>query len=161
MPSRIDRFLFSVDWEDHFQGVHQVILPKITSDHFPILLQMKPTFVAKRPFKFENIWLEVDGFFDFVKSVWHDSNMLGSSSFLLAKKLNYLKFKLKAWNREVVGQLDTKLDVLIERIKVFDAKEQMQALTRPEKFERLEVKKELSLVRKWRDTIWRQRAKQH
>ena len=31
--SRIDRFLFSVEWEDHFQGVHQVILPKITSDH--------------------------------------------------------------------------------------------------------------------------------
>ena len=28
--SRIDRFLFSVEWKDHFQGVHQVILPKIT-----------------------------------------------------------------------------------------------------------------------------------
>ena len=53
------------------------------------------------------------------------------------------------------------MDVSIERIKVFDAKEQMQALTRAEKFERLEVKKELSLVRKWRDTFWRQQAKQH
>jgi len=44
--SRISCFLFSLG-EDHFQGVHQVILPKITSDHFPILLQMGPTFVAK------------------------------------------------------------------------------------------------------------------
>ena len=93
--SRINRFLFSVDWEDHFQGMHQVILPKLTSDHFPILLQTRPTFVAKRPFKFENIWLEVDGFVDFVKSVWHDSNVNGSSSFVLAKKLNFLKSKLK------------------------------------------------------------------
>jgi len=38
MLSRIDQFLFSVDWKAHFQGVHQVIVPKITSDHFPILL---------------------------------------------------------------------------------------------------------------------------
>jgi len=118
---------------------------------------MKPTFVAKRPFKFENIWLEVDGFFDFVKSIWHDSNVTSSSSFVLAKKLNSLKFKLKAWNREVVGQLD----VLIERIKVFDAKEQIQALMRAEKFERLEIKKELLLVRTCCDTFWRKRAKQH
>lgn len=60
--SRIDRFLFSVEWEGHFQEVHQVILPKITSDHCPILLLMGTTHAAKRPFKFENIWLEVDGF---------------------------------------------------------------------------------------------------
>ena len=31
--SRIDYFLFSIEWEDHFQGVHQVTLPKISSDH--------------------------------------------------------------------------------------------------------------------------------
>ena len=83
--SHIDRFLFSVDWKDHFQGVHQVILPKLTSDHFPILLHTRLTFVAKRPFKFENFWLEVDGFVDFVQSVWLDFNVNGCSSFVLAK----------------------------------------------------------------------------
>jgi len=31
--SRIDRFLFTSEWEDHFQGMHQGILPKITLDH--------------------------------------------------------------------------------------------------------------------------------
>ena len=45
--SRIDRFLFSVEWKDHFQGVHQVILSKITSDHFPILLRKETSYVAK------------------------------------------------------------------------------------------------------------------
>jgi len=63
--SRIDRFLFSVEWEGHLEGVQQVILPKITSDHFPILLQTGITRVAERPFKFESIWLKVDGFCDF------------------------------------------------------------------------------------------------
>ena len=69
MLFRIDHFLFSVEWEDHFEEVHQVILPKITSDHFPILPQMGSTHAPKRPFKFENVWLEVDGFCDLVKSV--------------------------------------------------------------------------------------------
>jgi len=55
--SHIDRFLFSVEWEGHFQDMHQVILPKITSDHFAILLRMWTTHVAERPFRFEIVWL--------------------------------------------------------------------------------------------------------
>ena len=51
--SRIDRFLFSIDWDYHFQGLHQVILPKVTSDHFPILLQVGEVHSAKRTFNFE------------------------------------------------------------------------------------------------------------
>jgi len=56
--SRIDWFLYSVEWEDHFHGVHQVIVPKITSDHFPILLRVGEVFSGRRPFKFENMWLD-------------------------------------------------------------------------------------------------------
>jgi len=65
-------YLYSVDWKDHFQGVHQVILSKITSDHFLILLRVREVFSARRPFKFENMWLEVDGFCDLVNSFWND-----------------------------------------------------------------------------------------
>ena len=55
--------------------------------------------------------------------------MNGSLSFVWAKKLNFLKSKLNVWNRDVVRLLDTKLGALIEKIKVFDAKEQLQSLT--------------------------------
>ena len=36
--SHIDRFLFSVEWDDHYRGAHQVALSKITSNHVLILL---------------------------------------------------------------------------------------------------------------------------
>ena len=75
MLSRIDRFLFSVEWEDHFQGVHQVILLKITSDHLPILLRVGEVSRGRHPFKCENMWLEVDGFSDLVKSFWDELNV--------------------------------------------------------------------------------------
>jgi len=64
---------------------------------------MGATYIAKRPFKFENVWLEVEGFSDFVEVVRDDFNAYGSSSFVLAKKLNFLKSKHKEWNRDVLA----------------------------------------------------------
>ena len=120
------------------------------SDHFPLLLRMRTTHVAKRPFTFENV--EVDGFSDFGKSLWGDFNASGCSSFVLAKKLNFLKSKIKEWNRDVFGHLETKLGAFVERVKQLD-----KEATLVERLERLEVKKELSLVCKWVDSFWRQR----
>ena len=86
MLSRIDKFLFTSEWEDHFQGMHQVILPKITSYHFPILLQGKEVSLVKRPFKFEYIWLEVEDFSDLVKSFWGELKSIWFPKFYLGKE---------------------------------------------------------------------------
>jgi len=37
--------------------------------------------------------------------------------------------KLKVWNRDVFGHLDTKLGDLVEKFKELDAKEQLQSLS--------------------------------
>ena len=36
--SRLDRFLIYENWEEHFGGVVQSVLPRPISNHFPILL---------------------------------------------------------------------------------------------------------------------------
>ena len=36
--SRLDHFLISEDWEGHFGGAVQSVLPRPISNHFPILL---------------------------------------------------------------------------------------------------------------------------
>lgn len=53
--SRIDRFLISVDWEDIFGGPVQSCLPRVTSDHVPLLLECGGFNKGKSPFRFENM----------------------------------------------------------------------------------------------------------
>ena len=37
--SRIDRVLVSLDWKEHFENVSQRVLPRVLSDHCPLLLE--------------------------------------------------------------------------------------------------------------------------
>ena len=78
--SRIDRFLFSVEHDDHYRGAHQVALPKITSDHVLILLHVGDIPLVKRPFRFDNVWLEVEDFPHLVKTWWDQFHIFGSHS---------------------------------------------------------------------------------
>ena len=54
--------------------------------------------------------------------------MSDSSGFILAKKLSFLKSRLKVWNKEVFGHLDSKMADLVVKIKSLDEKEQQLSL---------------------------------
>ena len=58
----LGRFLVSLDWTDHLGNVMQRKLPRPTLDHAPILLECEGARRGPTPFRFENMWLEVDGF---------------------------------------------------------------------------------------------------
>ncbi|RVW20562.1 putative ribonuclease H protein [Vitis vinifera] len=65
--SRLDRFLVSEDWENHFSGAIQSSLPRPVSDHFPILLDGGGVRSGPSPFWFENMWLKEEGFKELLK----------------------------------------------------------------------------------------------
>lgn len=56
--SRLDRFLVSTDWLELYTGVHKFLLPKLASDHFPIILDSCCERWDMAPFRFEKMWLE-------------------------------------------------------------------------------------------------------
>ena len=104
--ARLDRFLFSADWEDKFTYVSQQRLPRLLSDHFPIVLEGGSFQRGRRSFRFKNMWLKDEGFFERVRSWWDSYNILGALSFILANKLKLLKNDLKKWNVEVFGNVE-------------------------------------------------------
>ena len=46
-------------------------------------------------FKFENMWLEVEGFRDLIKRWWEEVRVEGYSSFVGAKKLKVIKAEIR------------------------------------------------------------------
>ncbi|WMV42674.1 hypothetical protein MTR67_036059 [Solanum verrucosum] len=95
--SRTDRFLYSSQWDESFTQIKQNLLPRIGSDHNPIMLDCGELNSNKSYFKFEQWWLRVDGFADKVKEWWFSFNINGTDSYILATKLRILKQKLKEW----------------------------------------------------------------
>jgi len=55
-------------------------LPKITSNHVPILLHVGDIPSVKMPFRFENVWLEVEDFPHLVKTWCDHFHISGSHS---------------------------------------------------------------------------------
>ena len=104
--AHLDRFLVSQDWLDHYGNVVQLKLPRPTFDHALILLDCGGMRRGPIPFRFENMWLKVEGFQGLMEGWWQGVSSRGSASYILSKKLKEVKSLLKVWNRDCFGRLD-------------------------------------------------------
>ncbi|KAF8398189.1 hypothetical protein HHK36_017115 [Tetracentron sinense] len=66
--------LYSVDWIDNFPNIIQEALAYGGSDHRPIFLRESREHWKNRPFKFENMWLQAEGFKELANN-WVDKRM--------------------------------------------------------------------------------------
>ena len=115
--SRLDRFLITNEWEDHFSGVFQSAIPRIASNHCPSLFEGGEVKKGKTPFRFENMWLLLDGFKELVCTWWTGYSIARSISHYLAEKLKALKGDLRRWNKEVFGNVSAKKSDALSRIQ--------------------------------------------
>ncbi|RVW52771.1 hypothetical protein CK203_076652 [Vitis vinifera] len=118
---RRDRECF---WDERAQQRREPV-----STHFPILLDGGGLRRGPSLFRFENMWLKVEGFKDLLKSWWEGDSFSGSSSFILVEKLKVLKSKLKEWNRDIFGRVEYRKNLALEQVEFWDAKEKNSILS--------------------------------
>jgi exonuclease III len=157
--SRIDRFLLSPSWEDHYPEVVQRRLSRVCSDHFPLMLECGNSRGGKRHFKFENMWLKYEGFVDKVKSWWDSYSFEGLPSYILANKLKNLKTDLKKWNEEVFGDIGRKKKELMEGIQEMDGVAENRGLMEDEKMKMEDMSRELENTLLYEEIHWRQKSR--
>lgn len=157
--SRLDRFLVSLDWEVKFPSSLQKRLPRLCSDHFPILLDCGGVHWGPRPFKFENMWLKAEGFVDRVRLWWESYSFQGSPSFIFSQKLKALKTDLKRWNDQEFGNVEFRKKMHMEDLCALDRLEEQRGLTPEEKVRKCGVIRDLENSILQEEISWRQKSR--
>lgn len=159
ISSRIDRFLVSAEWNDCFTNIKQEILPKICSDHTPLVLQCGKWEQKKSYFKFENWWLETEGFTDRVRNWWTSFIFEGRPDYILACKLKALKGRLKEWSQSNYGNVEIRKNLILHQISELDAIQQLRGLNEEQKIKRANLFMEFEENAKREEIAWRQRSR--
>ena len=140
LTSRLDRFLVSVDWLDLYPELYQLALPKLASNHCPIVLDSRPETWGATPFRLELAWLENEVFLSLVKVWWADLSVAGWAGYELGIKLKLLKGKSKSWvanNIEEVGRAKARI---LDEIQSIDKAVELGALSEDHSRRRLCLK---------------------
>ncbi|WMV11645.1 hypothetical protein MTR67_005030 [Solanum verrucosum] len=159
--ARLDRFLYSVEWEEFFKNIKQMVMPRVTSDHCPILLQCGDWGKQKPYFKFENWWLEIEGFREQVQEWWDEFEVMGCPDYILSMKLKMLKPKIKEWSKRVCGELGTKKNNLLAELADIDLAQDTRNLNEDEMMVRATVLVELEKLAENEEARWRQKSRVH
>ena len=112
----------------------------VISDRCPLLLEPGGLRRGHCAFKFEKMWLKVEGFVERVQQWWNGYCFVGCPSFILAKKLKALKFDLKRWNREELGDLAFREKSLLSELLGLDAIEEVRGLSNEEQTRPIQIK---------------------
>ncbi|XP_028769381.1 uncharacterized protein LOC114726829 [Neltuma alba] len=108
---RLDRGLCNVEWQNAYSNAFVRVLPRIHSDHHPLLFNFsgQQTVWVERPFRFEAMWLKHPDFKNFMEKKWNKGEEM-------VKALESLKEALRVWNKEVFGDLRKRKNKLLARI---------------------------------------------
>ncbi|XP_057782626.1 uncharacterized protein LOC131000636 [Salvia miltiorrhiza] len=111
IESVLDRALFSQAFEDMWYSINSMVLPRLGSDHSPILLKCQDTATPPkgRRFRFLNMWCLHEGFLDQVRASWSQPLDCLCPMVRVMKKLKRLRPTLKTWNKDTFGNYNVTL----------------------------------------------------
>ncbi|WMV37218.1 hypothetical protein MTR67_030603 [Solanum verrucosum] len=153
--ARLDRFLYSMEWEECFKNIKQSILPRTVSDHSPVLLERGNWEHRQSYFKFENWWLKVDGFKELVQGWWSGFVVEGCPDYRLSNKLKMLKQKLKEWSKQTFNERTRRKNSLLEELSELDKIQEERELFEDEVLIRATILVELEVLAKQEEASWR------
>ncbi|KAI9100326.1 hypothetical protein K1719_024544 [Acacia pycnantha] len=108
---RLDRCLCNISWQESFEEAEIKVIPRVCSDHHPILVVSKRENqgFSKRIFRYEAMWQMHSNFGEFLRNSWRGREDINSN-------LGKLQQDLIIWNREVFGKIEGRKRSLLNRL---------------------------------------------
>jgi hypothetical protein len=110
---RLDWFFISQEWSTVFPDSHAKTMPRDISDHVPCLVSFKSKIPKPKLFRFENFWLELDGFMNLFQTTWNGIPSIPDKAKNLTAKFKYVRKVLKEWQKSL-----PKIDITVKNIKL-------------------------------------------
>ncbi|KAH1075440.1 hypothetical protein J1N35_027768 [Gossypium stocksii] len=153
MFERLDRALGNKAWINYFPISLITYLPKIKSDHRPLLLNLNPVFALPRGilFQFSASWVEHPDFFNFMKDQWEFQGNMETS-------LNKITENLKDWNKNIYGHITYRKRNLIHKLSTTQKQIDLLGANHLALIE-IEIRHELENVLHYEELLWRQKAR--
>lgn len=129
------------------------------SDHATIVLQCGDWGNSKSYFKFENWWLQTEGFNAKVKEWWDSFNYSDWPDYVLMARLKALKGKLKDWSKTIQGNLKLQKNKVITQLAELEAIQEQRPLEEGEIASRLALSLEFEDIAMHEETVWCQRSR--
>lgn len=155
VAKRLDRVLCCASATLKWQEATITHLPFYSSDHAPLYVQLTPEVKGdprRRPFRFEAVWLQHEGFKELLVSSFN-------KCLSTTEPLNNLRVKLRKWNKEVFGDVQRKKERLMQELNSIQGRlevTQSDALLQDEEI----LIKELDMVLEQEEMIWFQKSRE-
>ena len=98
---QLDWFFTSANWISDYPMTQVLPLAKTASDHVPCVVSIGTTIPKSNIFRFENFWIEQEGFMDCVKRSWSTSSVKSHITARLVDKFKRLRGHIKTWQRNI------------------------------------------------------------
>ncbi len=158
--AKLDRFLVSTEWDSTFPLSAVEALPRITSDHYPILLSTGGKGQrTEKIFRFEEAWLKCEDFVTSVPSRWSEVGDNRSGVLNFTAKLRHCRKRIKNWCASHFYSVREAKKSLSREILDPDRAEEREGLSSTLFDRRIALKCELTKVLEDEESIWKARAK--
>ena len=152
--SLLDRLFINPEWLSLFPGLRVKLLKRGLSDHCPLHVHNADKNWGPKPFRFQNCWLTDPNCLKIVKESWQ-----ASSGIPTTEKLKAVRKRLKGWNQDDFGNIDTKISILEASIQQLDEISNHRDLNLIELEEKRTAQSDLWLWMKRREVYWAQNSR--
>ncbi|KAJ9567589.1 hypothetical protein OSB04_003555 [Centaurea solstitialis] len=121
--SKLDRFLVNSVLVDQWPPVSSFALPRLLSDHCPILMESGSPDFGPVPFKWFNSWLSIKDLDGVIRRKWEEDLPefhAFSKIERLSRKLRHIKKAVKEWRAKVKFDSCAELQEIIRKVSAID-----------------------------------------
>jgi hypothetical protein len=154
---RLDRMMATVSWILEFEGAVVTHLPRLSSDHCLLLLDIPPTSAVtkrKKVYRFEALWVKDDQCKGVIEQAWGSEVQDGSPMFRVFEKLKHCRVSLIAWSSLKFGNFAAQIKRKREQL-------QRLVIDNPPGHSKniMELQDDINLLLEKEEVFWRQRSR--